>query len=196
MIVTVRVEQLLSKQEILQHYLNTSYFGRGAYGIEVAANAYFGKHVQELTPHQAAVLAALLRAPSNYDPAAKEGNLERLEGRYRYVLRGMAEMGVIPTSDVEAPLPKIRPVADKRTYEGPRGHLLVQVRKELRKIGFTDQQIEQLNDAFKDAIELASYVIRLPRSSVDPILAKYFNAEDFETVLGKSYSHAQLAKVY
>jgi membrane peptidoglycan carboxypeptidase len=140
--ITLKIQRQLSKQEILQHYLNTSYFGRGAYGIEVAANVYFGTHVQDLTPHQAAVLASLLRAPSNYDPAAKEGNLERLEARYRYVLRGMADMGVIPTSEAQAPLPKIQPVADKRIYEGPRGHLLVQVRKELRKIGFTDQQIE------------------------------------------------------
>ena len=141
--ITLKVQRQLSKQEILQHYLNTSYYGRGAYGIEVASGAYFGKHVQDLTPHEAAVLAAILRAPSSYDPAVEADNRDALEGRYHYVLRGMAAMRTIPATDAGgAPLPKIAPVNNQRIYNGPGGYLLVQVRKELRRLGYTEQEIE------------------------------------------------------
>lgn len=141
--ISLKVQRQLSKQEILQHYLNTSYFGRGAHGIEVAAQSYFGTHVQDLTPEQAAVLAAVLRAPSNYDPASDPQNEKRLEGRYRYVLRGMADLGSFDRAAAEqVPLPKLKPVNSKQVYRGPGGFLLVQVRKELLRLGYTEQQIE------------------------------------------------------
>ena len=141
--ITLKVEQKYSKQEILQNYLNTSYYGRGAYGIEVASDAYFGKHVKDLTAKEGAVLAALLRAPSNYDPSVDPDNVTRLEGRYRYVLSGMASLGTIPAAEAgTAKLPKIQSVNNREMYAGPRGYLLVMVRNELRKLGYSDQEIE------------------------------------------------------
>ncbi|MGH3487162.1 MAG: transglycosylase domain-containing protein, partial [Actinopolymorphaceae bacterium] len=142
--ITLKIERTQSKQQILQNYLNTSYFGRGAWGIEVAADAYFGKHVQELTPQEAAVLAAVLRAPDNYDPSVRPSNKPRLEGRYRYVLSGMAQLGakVTPQQAKTWPLPKIKPVSNSRTYDGPNGFLLMQVRKELSKLDYSEREID------------------------------------------------------
>jgi membrane peptidoglycan carboxypeptidase len=141
--ITLKVEQMYSKQEILQNYLNTSYYGRGAYGIEVAADAYFGKHAKELTPKEGAVLAALLRAPSNYDPAVDPDNETRLEGRYRYVLSGMASLGSIPAGEATtAKLPKIKQVRDRQLYAGTRGYLLEMVRNELLRLGYEERDIE------------------------------------------------------
>src|ERR1700712_1487576 len=58
-----------SKDQILENYLNTIYFGRGAYGIEAAANTYFGVHASQLSAEQGAVISVLIRNPSYYDPA-------------------------------------------------------------------------------------------------------------------------------
>ncbi|MEQ7127524.1 transglycosylase domain-containing protein [Actinopolymorpha sp. B11F2] len=142
--ITLKIERTQSKQQILQNYLNTSYFGRGAWGIEVAADAYFGKHVQDLTPQEAAVLAAVLRAPNNYDPSVDPTNKPRLEGRYRYVLSGMAQLGskVTPQQAKTWPLPKINQSSNNKTYDGPNGFLLVQVRKELSKLGYSEREID------------------------------------------------------
>ncbi|HZC26937.1 MAG TPA: transglycosylase domain-containing protein, partial [Actinopolymorphaceae bacterium] len=140
--ITLKIERQSSKQEILQNYLNTSYFGREAWGIEVASNKYFGKHVQDLTPQEAAVLASMLRAPSHYDPADK-ANVPRLEGRYHYVLDGMAKMGSFPAAKAaQEKLPKIQPPDRREIYRGPQGYLLSQVKKELLKHGFSEREVE------------------------------------------------------
>ena len=68
MIVAHRIEQQLGKQQILELYLNQIYLGNGSYGVEAAAHGYFGRSANDLTTAQAALLAALPKAPSNYDP--------------------------------------------------------------------------------------------------------------------------------
>jgi penicillin-binding protein 1A len=67
-VLALKLERQLTKQQILERYLNTIYFGRGAYGIQAAAGAYFGKNVQELTLPEAAFLAGAIRAPEFADP--------------------------------------------------------------------------------------------------------------------------------
>lgn len=72
-----QIEQRLTKKEILERYLNTVYFGRGAYGVQAAAITYFGKSASRLTLAESALLAAIIRSPESYDPydrrkAAKE----------------------------------------------------------------------------------------------------------------------------
>ena len=84
--IAVKLSREYSKDQILEFYLNTVYFGRGAYGIEAAAQAFFGVHVGQLTVAQGAMLAGLLRAPGYYDPAANPG---QARARWRYVLDGM-----------------------------------------------------------------------------------------------------------
>src|SRR5262245_43762392 len=83
-----QIEKTFSKKEILQLYLNQIYFGNGAYGIEAAAQEYFGKHAKELTLAQAAMLAALPRAPSKLNP--RHDPDEALAGR-KTVLDRMVE---------------------------------------------------------------------------------------------------------
>ncbi len=68
-----QVEQHWSKQKILEEYLNTIYFGHLAYGVEAAAEVYFGVHAKDLQPHQAALLAALVQNPTALRPAAPAG---------------------------------------------------------------------------------------------------------------------------
>jgi len=68
MMLAVEIERRLTKTEILERYLNQVYFGQGAYGVEMAARVYFGKHAKDLTLAESAMLAGLIRAPSRYSP--------------------------------------------------------------------------------------------------------------------------------
>ena len=86
LMIAVKLARQYSKDQILEFYLNRVYFGRGAYGIEAAAQTYFGKDISKVTVAEGAVLAALLRAPSYYDPAQ---NLTAAKARWQYVLDGM-----------------------------------------------------------------------------------------------------------
>ena len=87
--ISVKLGNSESKSEILQNYLNTIYFGRNAYGIQAAAKAYFGVNsVSQLNVAEGAVLAAVIRAPSLYDPAV---NHEAAVSRWRYVIDGMVK---------------------------------------------------------------------------------------------------------
>ena len=90
MVVAVKISQQRSKDEILGDYLNAIYFGRGAYGIQSAAHAYYGKPVSALTPAEGALLAGLIQSPSRWDPAL---NPEKAEQRWNFVLDGMVAQG-------------------------------------------------------------------------------------------------------
>src|SRR3954467_9966569 len=94
----IKLDNNYSKDEILENYLNTIYFGRGSYGIEAAANTYFGVPAAQLTPQQGAVLAVLIRSPSRYDPA---NDLETAQDRWGRVLDAMVEEGWL-TADERA----------------------------------------------------------------------------------------------
>jgi penicillin-binding protein 1A len=88
--IAARLEQRYSKNEILEAYLNTVYFGEGLYGVEAAARGYFGKSAAALEPHEAALLAAVVRAPSHDAPSVSQ---ERARRRRNLVLRLMREQG-------------------------------------------------------------------------------------------------------
>src|SRR5882757_3997517 len=91
MIVAARVEQTLSKAEILELYLNSVYLGRGSWGIELAARSYFGKPAKELTLEEGALLAGLTKGPNYYSP---DRYPERAQERLSYVISRMKEEGV------------------------------------------------------------------------------------------------------
>jgi penicillin-binding protein 1A len=91
-ILAFRLESTLSKQQILELYLNQIFLGRNAYGVQAAARAYFDKDVAELTLPEAAYLAVLPKAPSNYDPIRAT---QKALNRRNYVLREMAKNGYI-----------------------------------------------------------------------------------------------------
>lgn len=113
------LEVRLSKQDILELYLNRVYFGSGAYGIEAAAQRYFGKSARNLELGEAAVIAGLLKAPSKYSPASSP-TLAR--SRAGVVLKRMLATGLItPVAELKA---KRRPVAfaSPRAGRGPTGY--------------------------------------------------------------------------
>ena len=96
-----QIEKVYNKDEILAMYLNTVYFGRGAYGIQAAAQAYFGVDAEELTLNQSASLAAIIKAPSNYAPHISPSNNR---SRRQYILSVMAENGFISQEEKQAAL--------------------------------------------------------------------------------------------
>lgn len=128
-LVAVKLERKWSKDEILEAYLNTIYFGRGAYGIEAAARAYFGVESSRLTLAQSALLAGIIRAPEALDPSRKEQAALRARSR---VLRAMAEEQMITEQEREAAADEklvIRP--RKAAVSGKALHFLESVRREL-----------------------------------------------------------------
>jgi penicillin-binding protein 1A len=97
-VLAFRIEKNLTKEEILELYLNKIYFGHGAYGVEMAARKYFGKSVSDIDLAEAALLAGLIKAPSKYSPYS---SLEKAKMRQRIVLRRMQEEGYISEQQVE-----------------------------------------------------------------------------------------------
>jgi membrane peptidoglycan carboxypeptidase len=144
-ILSLKLQKQLSKQEILQGYLNTIYFGRGAYGVQAAAQAYFGVDAKDLTLRQSAVIASVLNNPSQFDPANGKSHKEALRTRYGYVLAGMASMGSITPAQAAAAAKRLPPFPvfkESQAYGGQKGHMLSLVRQELHQLGFTDDQID------------------------------------------------------
>ena len=97
-ILAFQIEMNLSKEEILELYLNKIYFGRGAYGIEMASRTYFGKSVNELSLAESAMIAGLIKAPNRYSPY---NNLARAKSRQKIVLQRMAQVGHLTTTEME-----------------------------------------------------------------------------------------------
>jgi membrane peptidoglycan carboxypeptidase len=97
-LLSIKIDKDLSKDQILENYLNTIYLGRGAYGMQAAANAYFNVDVSKLTVSQGAVLAAIIRSPAHYDPTTTSG-LAALQARWNYVLDGMVETKTLSPTD-------------------------------------------------------------------------------------------------
>lgn len=95
----IRLEANLSKEEILERYLNTIYFGDGAYGVGTAAAHYFAKDVSDLTVAEAALLAGLIQRPAAFNP---RDNYDGAIGRRRLVLEKMVELGWLPAAEAEA----------------------------------------------------------------------------------------------
>jgi membrane peptidoglycan carboxypeptidase len=143
-ILSVKIHNQLSKSEILEGYLNTIYFGNGAYGVEVAAKTYYGKSAAKLTVRESAALATIINSPNFYDPYA-EGAKERITPRYNYVLDGMLKAGAIDSTEAaEAKdnLPKFQKKKDINRFSGPKGYLLQLVREQMDDLEFTSEQID------------------------------------------------------
>jgi membrane peptidoglycan carboxypeptidase len=142
LIIAIKLENQLSKDEIFENYLNTIYFGRGSYGVQTASLQYFNRTADQLTVSQAVVLASILRSPGLYDPAFNKDNKPRLENRFVYVIKGMVEKGWLTEKEAaKLKIPYIAPRATSGSLSGPKGHVIEAVRKELIKFGFTEDQI-------------------------------------------------------
>ena len=139
LVLAVKLDTSVSKDQILEDYLNTIYFGRGAYGIETASQQYFGKPVAKLDLGQAAALAAIIRSPGGYNP---DTNLDKLKGRWNYVLDGMvSESWITPAQKAGAVFPTFVAKKPVNHWSGPNGYLLDAVRKALLHQGFSEDDI-------------------------------------------------------
>ncbi|MFT3854936.1 MAG: transglycosylase domain-containing protein [Ilumatobacteraceae bacterium] len=103
------LEKEKSKDEILERYLNTVFFGNNAYGLQAAAEVYFGKSVEELTMIEGAFLAGLVRSPSGYDPFRRP---ERARARFKQVLDRLVDVGMMTRADADSlaetyPIPEL-----------------------------------------------------------------------------------------
>jgi len=142
LVIAIKLENELSKDQIFESYLNTIYFGRGSYGVMTASQQYFNRTVDQLTISQAAVIASILRSPGLYDPAFAEGNAERLANRFEYVKNNMLEEGWLSEEEAaKMKLPEVAPRATSGQLSGPKGHVIEAVQKELAKMGFSQEQL-------------------------------------------------------
>ncbi|MBC2682491.1 transglycosylase domain-containing protein [Corynebacterium anserum] len=142
LVISAKMAREWSKDEILEAYLNTIYFGRNAYGISSAAHAYFDKNVKDLTAEEGAVLAASIQAPSRLDPWT---NREAAESRWKYVMDGMQDIGAISRDErIAAVYPEVKdPATTTNTSfaEGTNGLIKSRVISELEAAGITEDQV-------------------------------------------------------
>ncbi|HEX6569540.1 MAG TPA: transglycosylase domain-containing protein [Acidimicrobiales bacterium] len=155
-VLSIKLEQQMSKEDILEGYLNTIFFGRGAYGISAASEAYFGKDVREIDAGQAALLAGVIRAPALAEPSKHPEEAAR---RRQTALAAMQEEGYLTAAEVEqfaaVPVaePWVVPYSSVKLTETLRGvgndyigtdYLAPYIRAELQRIDpdlFTDEVI-------------------------------------------------------
>jgi membrane peptidoglycan carboxypeptidase len=142
LVISLKLENAMTKDQIFENYLNTIYFGRGSYGVQTAAQQYFNRNASQLTISQSAVIASILRSPGLYDPALSKENAKRLDGRFHYVIQGMLEKKwITPAQAKAAKMPVVAPRTAGGTLSGPKGYIVDSVQKELSKLGFTQDQL-------------------------------------------------------
>ncbi|APX11251.1 penicillin-binding protein 1A [Tateyamaria omphalii] len=133
-ILAARVEEALSKEKILELYLNEIFLGQNSYGVAAASQTYFNKTLTELDPHEAAFLASLPKAPSDYHPVRRK---DRLMNRRNFVLKEMMENGYLDeaTYETEVAMP-LRSVqnGDFESFKAelpPRDYFTDEIRRQL-----------------------------------------------------------------
>nr|WP_225726262.1 MULTISPECIES: transglycosylase domain-containing protein [unclassified Nocardia] len=172
LIISAKMANKWSKDQILAAYLNTIFFGRGAYGIDAASKAYFNKPVNELTLPEGAVLAALIRQPSVLDP---EKNPDLAKERWNYVLDGMVQNGTLSAADRQKQqFPQVVPIAqtrDKALDTGPEGLIKNQVLKELSAAGISEQQLN------KEGLQITTTIDPKAQQAAVDAVHKYMEGE-------------------
>ncbi|HEY2206372.1 MAG TPA: transglycosylase domain-containing protein [Pseudonocardia sp.] len=142
-VLAAKISKEYSKDQILEDYLNTIYLGRGAYGIQAAAQAYFGKDADRLTFSEGALLAGMIQSPSRWDPAK---NPAKAAERWNFVLDGMvAQRWLSKTERDAAKFPTTitpRPAAGGIPTDA-RGHVYTQIKAELESKGISEAELNQ-----------------------------------------------------
>ncbi|MFF9237285.1 transglycosylase domain-containing protein [Streptomyces sp. NPDC014801] len=132
--IAIKLDREKSKDQILEGYLNTSFFGRNAYGIQAAARAYYGIDAVDLNAAQGAYLASLLNAPSEYDIVAHPENRRAAEARWNYVLDGMVKKGWLSQADrAKAKFPAPKEETRSTGMSGQRGYIVDAIKDYLRE---------------------------------------------------------------
>ena len=142
LVIAIKLENQLSKDQIFENYLNTIYFGRGSYGVQTASQQYFNRNVDQLTNAQPIVISCILRSPGYYDPSYSKENEKRLTDRFDYVVKGMVDAEwLTPEDAAKIKFPTIAPRVTSGSLSGPKGHIIEAVTKELKNLGFTEEQL-------------------------------------------------------
>ncbi|MFE7578749.1 penicillin-binding protein [Streptomyces sp. CB01249] len=146
LVISLKLDQKKSKKEILAGYINTSYYGRGAWGIQAAAQAYYGVDAKDLNVSQGAYLAALLQAPSQYDWAVAGPNGKRLvKARWAYTLDNMVEEGWLDSAKRQKQtFPVPREPKPLNGTAGQKGYIVQAAREAvIKQAGITDDQFDR-----------------------------------------------------
>ncbi|EQD94002.1 penicillin-binding protein 1A, partial [Helicobacter pylori PZ5086] len=130
-IISLRIEKVLSKEEILERYLNQTFFGHGYYGVKTASLGYFKKPLDKLTLKEIAMLVALPRAPSFYDPTK---NLEFSLSRANDILRRLYSLGWISSNELKGALNEVPIVYNQTSTQNIAPYVVDEVLKQLDQL--------------------------------------------------------------
>ncbi|MEV0145278.1 MULTISPECIES: transglycosylase domain-containing protein [unclassified Nonomuraea] len=167
--VAVKLNKSLTKDQILLQYLNTIYFGRGAYGIGAAAQQFFGKPVKDLTPQQGAYLAGRIQNPDAFDRAEIAGNMKPTEERYVYVVGQMAKLdpaayGTLPAKSPSSP--KRVKVKNRDYFKGLTGYMVEAVLNEL-KAEYNISKVDVETGGYKITSTFDKHLMQAARDAVN-----------------------------
>ncbi|MDP3147516.1 MAG: PBP1A family penicillin-binding protein [Ignavibacteria bacterium] len=164
---SVQIERNFTKKEILELYLNVSYFGKSAFGVETAANIYFGKRAKELTVPESALLIALLKSSVNYDP---ERRMERAIARRNLVMNNMVVAGYLSESEYERY--KLEPIVlakgKKVKMRGEAPHFMEYVRQQM--IAMADKYGY---DLFRDGLNIYTTINMSMQKIANKVVAEH-----------------------
>ncbi|GAA3758217.1 transglycosylase domain-containing protein [Salinactinospora qingdaonensis] len=201
-IISLKVDRSQPKEWILEQYLNTIYFGRNAYGIQAAAQAYYHKDVGDLTSSEAALLAAAIQQPTKFGLADSETTPE-MENRWGYVVDGLVSMGTISQAEAqeyEFPKPNEQIPQEGVDLSGYKGYMLQQAMAELKELGYDEDSInrggykvvtsfdKRLMEAAKEAVnthvppEDRSEGVKVGLTAVNPAngeVVAFYGGEDY-----------------
>jgi membrane peptidoglycan carboxypeptidase len=167
-VLAVRLEDKLSKEEILERYLNTVYFGNGAYGVQAAAETYFNSDAANLTLAQAALLAGIIRNPEGYDPIK---NPEAAEARRETAIGRMLANAHISEVDAQAIRAEPLPTKLSQPLPEPDDYFVEEVKQRLlddERLGETVQ--ERYNAVFKGGLRIFTTVdSRMQRAAEEQV---------------------------
>ncbi|MFB6893995.1 transglycosylase domain-containing protein [Kitasatospora sp. NPDC056327] len=175
-VIAVKLDDRMSKDDILAGYLNSSWFGRGSYGIQRAAGAYYGKDVSQLDVSEGAFLAALLKGAGRYDPALSTGNHERAVERWAWILDRMVETGKLSHADRAryTDFPEPRPQPKSAGLGGQVGYLVdlarsyLESHSDITAAGF-DLGGHQIRTTFeKPAVAALAAAVQEATQGIDP----------------------------
>ncbi len=182
-IIALKITREQSKELVLDRYLNTIYFGRGAYGVQAASQAYFGKDAVDMTYSESAMLAGIIPSPVNYDPSVQP---EVTEKRWQRSINRMADQGYITEEERQsAEFPEFKEKEEGgNSLGGQKGYIMAAVKKELLNNGMTEEEIEtkglqiyttikpklqrEARQIVKDMPDDASKKVRASVVSIDP----------------------------
>ncbi|HME47928.1 transglycosylase domain-containing protein [Mycobacterium sp.] len=174
LVISTKMSNEWSKDQVLQSYLNIIYFGRGAYGIGAASQAYFNKPVDQLSVAEGALLGALIQRPSTLDPAVDPVAAEK---RWNWVLDGMVTIGALSPSDrAQQVFPQTVPPYQARAENqtnGPNGLIERQVTKELLDLFNIDERT--LNT---EGLQVTTTIDPKAQQAAQNAVSKYMKGQD------------------